>query len=124
MANKQFSSILLQFLYATYIAPSASMDIGLHQGKKNMIYQKIDPAFEDLFDPAEEYILTVLLEPWMKMMEADRYTYGEVTDLDDTMKNSYVREENHKSLHMQPCYIYSQERRSTLAVLLTNSFLS
>lgn len=54
-----------------------------------MIYQKIDPAFEDLFDAAEEYILTVLIEPWMKMMEEDKYTYGKVTHLDDTVKNSY-----------------------------------
>jgi len=90
------------------------MDIGLHQNKKNLIYQKIDPAFEDLFDPAEEYILTVLLEPWMKMMETDKCTYGKVSDLDDIMKNSYVREENHKTLHMQPCYIYSQEGRSIM----------
>ncbi|NXX20908.1 RGS22 protein, partial [Podargus strigoides] len=73
-----------QFLYATYIAPSASMDIGLRQSKKNTIYRKIDPAFEDLFDPAEEYILTALLEPWMKMVEADKYTYGKVTNLDDS----------------------------------------
>lgn len=88
------------------------MDIGLHQSKKNVIYQKIDPAFEDLFDLAEEYILTVLLEPWMKMVEADKYTYGKVTDLDDTMKDSYAGEEIHRSLHMQPCYIYSQEGRT------------
>lgn len=54
------------------------MDIGLHQNKKNMIYHKIDPAFEDLFDPAEEHILTILLEPWMKMVEADKYTYRKV----------------------------------------------
>lgn len=112
MAKKQFSSVLLQFLYATYIAPSANMDIGLHQSKKNVIYQKIDPAFEDLFDLAEEYILTVLLEPWMKMVEADKYTYGKVTDLDDTMKDSYAGEKIHRSLHMQPCYIYSQEGRT------------
>ncbi|KAK2527848.1 Rgs22 [Columba guinea] len=83
-----------QFLYATYIAPSASMDIGLHQSKKNMIYQKIDPAFEDLFDPAEEYILTVLLEPWMKMVEADKYTYGKVELVDETQQldSLYFRE--------------------------------
>ncbi|NXT01074.1 RGS22 protein, partial [Jacana jacana] len=80
-----------QFLYATYIAPSASMDIGLHQSQKNTIYQKIDPAFEDLFDPAEEYILTVLLEPWMRMVEADKYTYGKVTDQDDTLDSVYFR---------------------------------
>lgn len=93
------------------------MDIGLHQSKKNMIYQKIDPAFEDLFDPAEEYILTVLLEPWMKMVEADKYTYGKVTDLDEIVKNSYAGEENHKNLHMQPCHIYSQEWRSIMGCL-------
>nr|XP_021136389.1 regulator of G-protein signaling 22 isoform X2 [Columba livia] len=83
-----------QFLYATYIAPSASMDIGLHQSKKNTIYQKIDPAFEDLFDPAEEYILTVLLEPWMKMVEADKYTYGKVELVDETQQldSLYFRE--------------------------------
>lgn len=86
--QEQFSSVLLQFLYATYIAPSAAMDIGLQQSKKTMIYQKIDPAFEDLFDPAEEYVLTVLLEPWMKMMEADKHTYGKVIVLDDTMSKS------------------------------------
>lgn len=54
------------------------MDIGLHQNKKNIIYHKIHPAFEDLFDPAEEHILTILLEPWMKMVEADKYTYRKV----------------------------------------------
>ncbi|XP_071594150.1 LOW QUALITY PROTEIN: regulator of G-protein signaling 22 [Heliangelus exortis] len=73
-----------QFLYANYIAPSASMDIGLHQRKKNMIYQKIDPAFEDLFDLAEEYILTVLLEPWMEMVEADTCAYGKVELVEET----------------------------------------
>lgn len=87
LALVRLSSVLLQFLYATYIAPSASMDIGLHQRKKNMIYQKIDPAFEDLFDLAEEYILILLLEPWMKMVEADKYAYGKVIGFDDTVKN-------------------------------------
>lgn len=69
------------------------MDIGLHQSKKNMIYQKMDPAFEDLFDTAEEHILLLLLEPWMKMVEADKYTYGKVTDL-----HGKKMEENHKSI--------------------------
>lgn len=54
------------------------MDIGLHQNKKDGIYHKIHPAFEDLFDPAEEHILTILLEPWMKMVEADKCTYRKV----------------------------------------------
>ncbi|XP_009321401.1 PREDICTED: regulator of G-protein signaling 22 [Pygoscelis adeliae] len=90
-----------QFLYATYIAPSASMDIGLHQSKKNMIYQKIDPAFEDLFDPAEEYILTVLLEPWMKMVEADKYSYGKVELVEETRQLDSVYFRKLQALHQE-----------------------
>ncbi|NWX44577.1 RGS22 protein, partial [Steatornis caripensis] len=90
-----------QFLYATYIAPSASMDIGLHQSKKNMIYQKIDPAFEDLFDPAEEYILTVLLEPWMKMMAADKYAYGKVELVEETRQLDSVYFRKLQALHQE-----------------------
>ncbi|XP_009890217.1 PREDICTED: regulator of G-protein signaling 22 [Charadrius vociferus] len=90
-----------QFLYATYIAPSASMDIGLHQSKKNIIYQKIDPAFEDLFDPAEEYILTVLLEPWMKMVEADKHTYGKVELVEETRQLDSVYFRKLQALHQE-----------------------
>ncbi|XP_068017147.1 regulator of G-protein signaling 22-like [Melanerpes formicivorus] len=88
-----------QFLYATYIAPSASMDIGLHQSKKNMIYQKIDPAFEDLFDPAEKYVLTILLEPWMKMMEADKDTYGKVELVEEAQQLDSVYFRKLQALH-------------------------
>uniref|UniRef100_A0A8C3GU19 Regulator of G protein signaling 22 n=1 Tax=Corvus moneduloides TaxID=1196302 RepID=A0A8C3GU19_CORMO len=88
-----------QFLYATYIAPSASMDIELHQNKKNMIYQKIDPAFEDLFDPAEEHILTILLEPWMKMVEADKYTYRKVELVEETQQLDSVYFRKFQALH-------------------------
>lgn len=54
------------------------MDIGLQQNKKYEIYQKMEPPFEDLFDSAEEYVLTLLLEPWMKMVEVDKCIYEEV----------------------------------------------
>uniref|UniRef100_A0A663DRH3 Regulator of G protein signaling 22 n=1 Tax=Aquila chrysaetos chrysaetos TaxID=223781 RepID=A0A663DRH3_AQUCH len=90
-----------QFLYATYIAPSANMDIGLHQSKKNVIYQKIDPAFEDLFDLAEEYILTVLLEPWMKMVEADKYTYGKVELVEETRQLDSMYFRKLQALHQE-----------------------
>ncbi|KAM7071564.1 regulator of G-protein signaling 22 [Acridotheres tristis] len=88
-----------QFLYATYIAPSASMDTGLHQNKKNMIYNKIDPAFEDLFDPAEEHILTILLEPWMKMVEADKYPYRKVELVEETQQLDSVYFRELQALH-------------------------
>ncbi|NXI68612.1 RGS22 protein, partial [Anseranas semipalmata] len=101
-----------QFLYATYIAPSASMDIGLHQSKKNMIYQKIDPAFEDLFDPAEEHILILLLEPWMKMVEADKYSYGKVELVEETRQLDSVYFRKLQALHQESV---SKKDESTVA---------
>ncbi|XP_068789940.1 regulator of G-protein signaling 22 [Struthio camelus] len=90
-----------QFLYATYIAPSASMAIGLHQNKKQEIYQKIDPAFEDLFDPAEEYILSLLLEPWMKMVEADKCSYEKVELVEETRQLDSVYFRKLQALHQE-----------------------
>ncbi|XP_021242352.1 regulator of G-protein signaling 22 isoform X2 [Numida meleagris] len=101
-----------QFLYATYIAPSASMDIGLHQSKKNMIYQKMDPAFEDLFDPAEEHILLLLQEPWMKMVEADKYTYGKVELVEETRQLDSVYFRKLQALHQESV---SKKNESTVA---------
>lgn len=72
------SSLLPQYLFATYVAPSATLDIGLQQEKKREIYMKIQPPFEDLFDTAEEYILLLLLEPWTMMVKSDQVTYRQV----------------------------------------------
>ncbi|CAI9588806.1 unnamed protein product [Staurois parvus] len=67
-----------QYIFGTYLAPSASMDIGVEQNIRKEIYQKLDPPFEDLFDSAEEYILTLLLSAWTQMTESDRQAYGKV----------------------------------------------
>uniref|UniRef100_A0A8C4VUU9 Regulator of G protein signaling 22 n=1 Tax=Gopherus evgoodei TaxID=1825980 RepID=A0A8C4VUU9_9SAUR len=90
-----------QFLYAAYIAPSASMDIGLQQDKKNEIYQKIKPPYEDLFDPAEEYILTLLLVPWMKMVEADKSIYGKVELVEESRQLDSVYFRKLQALHQE-----------------------
>uniref|UniRef100_A0A8D2L3N3 Regulator of G protein signaling 22 n=1 Tax=Varanus komodoensis TaxID=61221 RepID=A0A8D2L3N3_VARKO len=88
-----------QFLYANYIAPSAAMNIGLQQSAKNEIYNKIDPPFEDLFDPAEEYILTLLLVPWMKMIEQDRDTLGKVGLVEETRQLDSVYFRKLQAMH-------------------------
>ncbi|XP_012578379.1 PREDICTED: regulator of G-protein signaling 22 [Condylura cristata] len=67
-----------QYLFATYVAPSATFDIGLQKEKKKEIYMKIQPPFEDLFDTAEEYILLLLLEPWTMMVKSDQLAYRKV----------------------------------------------
>ncbi|KAM3929156.1 regulator of G-protein signaling 22 [Leptodactylus fuscus] len=67
-----------QLIFGTYLAPSASMDIGVEQTIRKEIYQKLDPPFEDLFDSAEEYVLTVLLSAWIQMTELDKQVYVKV----------------------------------------------
>ncbi|XP_048214735.1 regulator of G-protein signaling 22 [Perognathus longimembris pacificus] len=82
-----------QYLFATYVAPSATFDIGLQQEKKKEIYMKIQPPFEDLFDTAEEYILLILLEPWTKMVKSDQVTYRKVELEEETrqLDSTYFR---------------------------------
>ncbi|XP_044933923.1 regulator of G-protein signaling 22 isoform X4 [Mustela putorius furo] len=82
-----------QYLFATYIAPSATLDIGLQQEKKKEIYMKIQPPFEDLFDTAEEYILLLLLEPWTKMVKFDQAAFGKVELIEETrqLDSTYFR---------------------------------
>lgn len=69
---------LSQYLFATYIAPSATLDIGLDPEERKDIYLRIQPPFEDLFDTAEEYILLILLEPWTQMVMSDQVAYAQV----------------------------------------------
>uniref|UniRef100_A0A8D0GI61 Regulator of G protein signaling 22 n=1 Tax=Sphenodon punctatus TaxID=8508 RepID=A0A8D0GI61_SPHPU len=90
-----------RFLYATYIAPSASMDIGLQQIIKKQIYHRIEPPFEDLFDLVEEYILILLLVPWMKMVELDKCTYGKVELVEETRQLDSVYFRKLQALHQE-----------------------
>ncbi|XP_038199703.1 LOW QUALITY PROTEIN: regulator of G-protein signaling 22 [Arvicola amphibius] len=82
-----------QYLFATYIAPSATLDIGLQQEEKKDIYMRIQPPFEDLFDTAEEYILLILLEPWTQMVMSDQVAYRKVTLQEETrqLDSTYFR---------------------------------
>uniref|UniRef100_A0A673U9W6 Regulator of G protein signaling 22 n=1 Tax=Suricata suricatta TaxID=37032 RepID=A0A673U9W6_SURSU len=82
-----------QYLFATYIAPSATLDIGLPQEKKKEIYMRIQPPFEDLFDTAEEYILLLLLEPWTEMVKLDQVAFRKVELVEETrqLDSTYFR---------------------------------
>ncbi|XP_039592812.1 regulator of G-protein signaling 22 isoform X2 [Polypterus senegalus] len=70
-----------QFLYSTYIQFGGPMDIAIDLESQYTMYQKLDPPFEDLFDIAEEYILTMLLIPWMQMLESDKTNFKKQVEL-------------------------------------------
>lgn len=45
------------------------MSIGLSEEKRRTLLTRLTPAFEDLFDEAEEHALNVLMEPWTLFSE-------------------------------------------------------
>ncbi|XP_067833293.1 regulator of G-protein signaling 22 [Heptranchias perlo] len=60
-----------QFIFATYIVEEAPADVEVDTENKKIIFKKLEPPFEELFDQVEEHVLILLLVPWMHMIEMD-----------------------------------------------------
>lgn len=43
------------------------------------MYDRMVPAFEELFDKVEEHTLNILLEPWMQLVNRDKESFQKVT---------------------------------------------
>lgn len=86
------------FLYAKYVVYGASMDTGVDQTTRNKIYRNLDPPFEDLFDPAEDYVLTLLLVPWVQMSASETATYKKVELFEQARKTESVYTKKLKAL--------------------------
>ncbi|XP_060077454.1 regulator of G-protein signaling 22-like [Ylistrum balloti] len=65
-------------IYSHYIVVGSPRNIGCTAAIFKEIYRCLEPAFEDLFDEAEELALSVLLVPWVQMINSDMKTYGKV----------------------------------------------
>ncbi|XP_036293302.2 regulator of G-protein signaling 22 [Pipistrellus kuhlii] len=105
-----------QLLFATYIAPSATLDIGLQQPKKKEIYMKIQPPFEDLFDTAEEYILLLLLEPWTKMVQLDQLAYRQVRLMEETRYLDSIYFRKLQALHKETFFKKAEDVPSVIGL--------
>ncbi|XP_043921874.1 regulator of G-protein signaling 22 [Protopterus annectens] len=92
-----------QFLYTTYVAYGASKVTGVDQAIRRKIYQNLDPPFEDLFDPAEDYVLTLLLVAWVQMSASDRATYKKVELFEQARKMESVYTKKLKALQEKIC---------------------
>lgn len=68
----------LQVIYSRYIVVGGDRNIGCSHEVRCRIYRALQPPFEDLFDEAEEYSLTVLYVAWTQMINVDMKTYGKV----------------------------------------------
>eukprot|EP00105_Crassostrea_gigas_P001535 XP_011413762.1 PREDICTED: regulator of G-protein signaling 22-like isoform X1 [Crassostrea gigas] len=65
-------------IYSRYIVVGGDRNIGCSHEVRCRIYRALQPPFEDLFDEAEEYSLTVLYVAWTQMINVDMKTYGKV----------------------------------------------
>uniref|UniRef100_A0A3Q2ZSH5 Regulator of G protein signaling 22 n=1 Tax=Kryptolebias marmoratus TaxID=37003 RepID=A0A3Q2ZSH5_KRYMA len=61
-----------QLLYSTYIFSSARRSINVDVGIQREVYDRLRPAFEELFDDVEEHALSILLEPWTLLISRDK----------------------------------------------------
>ncbi|MBN3315340.1 RGS22 protein, partial [Atractosteus spatula] len=87
------------FLYSTYICFGAPEDTGVSGDSRRQICARLDPPFEELFDPAEEHVLSLLLEPWARMTTCDRSAYQKVEVVEEIRQLDSVHYRELKALH-------------------------
>ncbi|XP_053289204.1 regulator of G-protein signaling 22 [Pleuronectes platessa] len=87
-----------QLLYSTYLSASARRSIGVDEEVRRKVYDRLTPAFEELFDEVEENTLNILLQPWTLLLSRDK----------ESFKKVHVQEEVHR--------VDSEEYRELLSV--------
>ena len=60
-----------QELHSTFIVEGASFSIQCPPEVRRVVQRSLWPAFEELFDAAEEHALSVLVGRWRKMVEEE-----------------------------------------------------
>ncbi|KAJ8394622.1 hypothetical protein AAFF_G00044250 [Aldrovandia affinis] len=88
-----------QLLYSTYLCPGARMTIGLDEKSRRQVCACLTPPFEELFDPAEEHVLALLLEPWMLLTARDRAAYEKVDLWEETRRIDTAHYRKLQALH-------------------------
>uniref|UniRef100_A0A8C9XSI4 RGS domain-containing protein n=1 Tax=Sander lucioperca TaxID=283035 RepID=A0A8C9XSI4_SANLU len=68
-----------QLLYSTYVSSSARRTVGVDEEIRREVYDKLMPAFEELFDKVAEHTLNILLEPWTLLVSRDQKSFQTVT---------------------------------------------
>ncbi|XP_063055994.1 regulator of G-protein signaling 22, partial [Engraulis encrasicolus] len=67
-----------QVLYSTYLSSVSQQSIGVSEGCRRGVFARLTPPFEELFDGAEEHVLSLLLEPWTLLTSQDSHIYEQV----------------------------------------------
>ena len=84
----------------------ASKSIQCSTGIKDNIYYKLDPPFEELFDEAEEYVLSILFDAWTQMLSTDITTFSKVSVLLESLSFICLENPKYSDQSGYKCFIY------------------
>ncbi|XP_039973283.1 regulator of G-protein signaling 22 [Xiphias gladius] len=65
-------------LYSTYLYTSARRGIGVDEKIRGKVYDRLIPAFEELFEEVEDHTLKILLQPWTLLVSMDKESFQKV----------------------------------------------
>ncbi|XP_029927951.1 regulator of G-protein signaling 22 [Myripristis murdjan] len=104
-----------QLLYSTYLCSSARRSVGVEEEMRREVYDRLTPAFEELFDGVGEHCVTLLLEPWTLMLARDKESYQQVCVQEEVRRLDSAEYRELQSLYEESELRLKQEeqRRST-----------
>lgn len=73
-----FTHTLYQALYGRYIVETAKEGIACPPHITSQVVANLWPAYEDLFDSAEEYVLVMLMEQWAELCSFEDKIFQQV----------------------------------------------
>ena len=68
-----------QYLHATFLLSSGQLDISCDKQVADTIERNLSSPSEELFDGAEEYVLSVLFDAWSTNMRNDSSSFNRVS---------------------------------------------
>ena len=71
-------NILLQSLYSQFIGATSHTPIMATPTISTSVLDRLWPAFDDIFDEAEEHALGVMLEQWRELRALDQQIFSKV----------------------------------------------
>uniref|UniRef100_A0A3B4TX54 Regulator of G protein signaling 22 n=1 Tax=Seriola dumerili TaxID=41447 RepID=A0A3B4TX54_SERDU len=94
-----------QLLYSTYLYTSARRSVGVDEEIRRKVYNRLMPAFEELFDEVEEHTLNILLQPWTLLVGRDEESFQKVC-----VQEEVHRVESQEYTELQSVYEESEHR--------------
>ncbi|XP_065676945.1 regulator of G-protein signaling 22 isoform X2 [Hydra vulgaris] len=86
----------VNYIYSIFICPMSKHDLKLPEEVNKIIYDKLDPPYEDLFDNVEQEVLLVLLLPFVQLIENENLEY-EMLVIHERF--DYIHDENTSDLN-------------------------